>query len=319
ARNLLHEVAEAPNRPPYARLNRGIADLLMGCFPHGLEDMTARWQLPDQYIKRRVTDDLPNWVGAPLKGLRLVVYGEQGLGDAIQCVRFVPRLVEAGAEVTLAVDEALHPLLAQLGVPMVEEVDAAEGYDARVSVMDVPMVARIGLSDLWPGAPYLTTEPQRVAAWRARLGERFKVAFAWSGKPSMRVNARRSFPPSLVTALGRVPGVRLISVQKGAEVGALPIETLEELDADGAFLDTAAVMQACDLVITCDTSIAHLAGALGCPVWIGLRAVPDWRWMLERSDSPWYPSAVLFRQTAPGDWSSVERGMVAALTELTAS
>jgi hypothetical protein len=171
--------------------------------------------------------------------------------------------------------------------------------------------------------PYLFAEPDRVAAWGDRIGSHgFRVGINWQGFSGRFEDKGRSFPLALFRPLAAVPGVRLISLQKteGEEQIApagFPVETLDDLDAGpDAFLDTAAVMVRLDLVITSDTSIAHLAGALGCPAWVALRRVPDWRWMLDRTDSPWYPTMRLFRQTHAGDWPPVFAAMAQALQSL---
>jgi hypothetical protein len=210
-----------------------------------------------------------------------------------------------------------------------------------VPLLSLP--ARTSLTPVQP--PYLFAEPDRVAAWAARLGRtggagggeatvgeirvgdagvaeirvgEIRVGINWQGFPGRFEDQGRSFPLAMFRPLAG-PGVRLISLQKGEgeeQIAAadFPVETLQGLD-DGpdAFLDTAAVMANLDLVITSDTSIAHLAGALGRPVWVALRRVPDWRWMLDRADSPWYPTMRLFRQTTDGDWSAVFAAMAQAL------
>jgi hypothetical protein len=170
-------------------------------------------------------------------------------------------------------------------------------------------------------APYLAAEPDRIAAWRDRLGGvGLKVGVAWQGNPDSQAELGRSYPIACLRKLAALPGVRLISLQKhhgldqlALDAGELRIET-PELDAGpDAFVDTAAVMQNLDLIVTSDTSIAHLAGALGRPVWVALQHVPDWRWQLGRDDCPWYPSMRLFRQPRHGDWEGVFTRIAEAL------
>ena len=166
-----------------------------------------------------------------------------------------------------------------------------------------------------PAPPYLAADPDRVTVWRERIGAHGRrIGIAWQGNPASAAERGRSIPLREFLPLAQVPGVRLISLQKhhGLEQLAgvpdgLRIETLgDDFDAGpDAFIDTAAVMQCLDMVITSDTSVAHLAGALGRPVWVGLQHVPDWRWMLEGEDSLWYPTMRLFRQTRRGDWGGV--------------
>jgi hypothetical protein len=176
----------------------------------------------------------------------------------------------------------------------------------------------------WQG-PYIFAERARIERWAEHLGsDGFKIGIVWQGNPASAVEEGRSFPVSCYHGIAQIPGSRLISLQKNAGVeqlfdlpAGMQVETLgSTFDAgDQAFLDTAAVIANLDLVITCDTSIAHLAGAMGRPVWIALRFLPDWRWQLHRADSPWYPSARLFRQSAPNDWRGVFETISKAVTE----
>jgi hypothetical protein len=174
-----------------------------------------------------------------------------------------------------------------------------------------------------PGPPYLTADPGLVGAWQARIGAHGrKVGIAWQGNPASPAEHGRSIPLREFLPLARVPGIRLISLQKhhgleqlAAKPEELRLETLgEEFDAGpDAFVDTAAVMECLDLIVTSDTSVAHLAGALGRPVWVGLQHVPDWRWLLEGEECLWYPTMRLFRQASRGDWASVFARMVEQL------
>jgi ADP-heptose:LPS heptosyltransferase len=168
--------------------------------------------------------------------------------------------------------------------------------------------------------PYLRAEPERLEKWRRRVGtDGLKIGICWQGGPS---NLARSFPLAALAEIASRPRVRLISLQKGAGCeqldGSFSVETLGETYDAGpdAFLDAAAVMETVDLVISCDTSLAHLAGALGRPVWVALKFAPDWRYLTGRDDSPWYPTMRLFRQDRPGDWQSVFSKMTAALDRM---
>jgi hypothetical protein len=169
---------------------------------------------------------------------------------------------------------------------------------------------------------YLTAEPDRVARWKSRLGSHgFRIGIAWRGKEEIRGLEGKSFPLAALAKIGALPDVRLISLQKGEGVeqlqqlpAGMTVETYEFDEGPDAFLDTAAMMKVCDLVITADTAPAHLAGALGVPAWVALKHVPDWRWFMGRDHSPWYPSLKLFRQPATGDWQRVFDAMAAELT-----
>jgi hypothetical protein len=188
------------------------------------------------------------------------------------------------------------------------------GIDAQVALISLPHLLDTDLSSVPNGVPYLKAEAELEAHWRARIGmDGFRIGISWQGNPRGEIDLGRSVPLRDFVRLSHIPGVRLISLQKDVgldQLSELPndakIETLGVLDnGDDAFVDTAAVMTNVDLVITCDTSIAHLAGALGRPTWVVLKRVPDWRWMLDRSDSPWYPTLRLFRQRERDDWVSV--------------
>ena len=178
--------------------------------------------------------------------------------------------------------------------------------------MSLPRLFHTELSSIPNKVPYLRAEAELEARWKARIGEHgFKIGIAWQGNPRGKIDDGRSIPLEKFVSLGRVPGVRLISLQKHVGLdqlaGDIEIETLGDAFDNGpdAFIDTAAVMNSLDLIITSDTSIAHLAGALGRPTWVALKQVPDWRWLLDREDSPWYPTLRLFRQPQRDDWASV--------------
>lgn len=257
----------------------------------------------------------PQWQGDALGERTLLVHSEQGLGDVIQFVRYLPGI--DGRVVFEAPARLMRLLSSNPGMPpMVAAGEAPPPFDIVVPLLSLP--ARTDVVPIAP--PYLFAEADRVDQWRARLPDGgLKVGIAWQGNSRRLEDRGRSIPLAALAPLASVPGVRLISLQRGegeeqvAGVG-FPVEVLEGLDAGpDAFLDTAAVMTALDLVVTSDTSIAHLAGALGRPVWVALRFVPDWRFMLGRADSPWYPTMRLFRQVCDGDWGPVFAAMAAAL------
>jgi Flp pilus assembly protein TadD len=258
----------------------------------------------------------PQWRGEPLGGRTLLVHTEQGLGDVLQFARYLPAIT-GGNTVFEAPPQLIRLLSSNPALPRLVAAGAPPPQvDLVIPLMSLP--ARTGVVPVQP--PYLFAEPDRVSAWRDRIGAGgFRVGINWQGYPGRFEDKGRSFPLALFQALAAVPGVRLISLQKGegeAQIAAagFPVETLEGLDAGpDAFLDTAAVMEVVDLVVTSDTSIAHLAGALGRPVWVALRQVPDWRWRLDRADSPWYPTMRLFRQVTEGEWAPVFATMAEAL------
>lgn len=256
----------------------------------------------------------PQWQGEPLGDRGLLIHAEQGLGDVIQFARYLPAVA---GNVTFQVPPRLLRLLS--GNPAMPRMVSLEAPEPRTDLV-IPLLSLPARTQVRPvESPYLYAEPERVAEWRGRIGaDGFRIGINWQGFAGRFEDKGRSFPLHLFQALAR-PGARLISLQKGqaeAQIASAPfaVETLDGLDAGpDAFLDTAAVMMSLDLIVTSDTSIAHLAGALGRPVWVALRHVPDWRWMLERDDSPWYPTMRLFRQPQDGDWASVFSQMQEAL------
>jgi tetratricopeptide (TPR) repeat protein len=256
--------------------------------------------------------------GEALAGRTLFLYWEQGLGDTLQFCRYASMAAQRGARVLFSVQTPLREILGGLGpVELLGQDEMPHNFDLRCPLLSLPRVFGTSVTNIPAQVPYLAAAPERVAHWRARLGHAgFRIAIAWQGNPHKSIDAGRSYPLHMLKPLAALPDVRLISIQKGHGVEQLKelppgmkVEQLgDEFDSGpSAFLDSAAVIAAVDLVITSDTAIAHLAGALGRPVWILLKYVPDWRWLLERRDSPWYPTARLYRQAQPGDWESVLR------------
>ncbi|HET7085723.1 MAG TPA: tetratricopeptide repeat protein [Rhizomicrobium sp.] len=299
--------------------NKGFCALLRGDFAQGLPLYEWRKRLNPPIESRTYLQ--PLWTGREdIKGKTMFVYIEQGLGDAIQFYRFVGPLLERGARVILSAQDGLLRLLENAS-PRIELVDSrtvpAE-FDCHVPLMSLPLA--LGLTpDLIPApVPYLKPEADRAARWKDRIGEKgFKIGISWQGARGGVTS--RAMPLRCFEGLSRLEGVRLISLQKGFGTEQLAdapwVERLDEEFDSGphALLDSAAVMQSLDLVITLDSALAHLAGALGRPVWLALKQVPDWRWFLGRSDSPWYPSMRLFRQQTEGDWARVFAEMEAEL------
>jgi Flp pilus assembly protein TadD len=256
----------------------------------------------------------PQWQGEPLGDWTLLVHAEQGLGDVIQFARYLPSI--QGKVVFEAPPRLIRLLSSNAAMPkMIPAGEALPPAGTVIPLMSLPFRTGVPAIPL----PYLFAEPGRVAAWKHRIGTSgFRIGINWQGFSGRFEDRGRSLPLAAFQPLAR-PGTRLISLQKGdgedqIATAGFAVETLDGLDAGpDAFLDTAAAMMSLDLIVTSDTSIAHLAGALGRPVWVALRRVPDWRWMLDRSDSPWYPGMRLFRQRHDGDWAPVFAAMAEAL------
>ncbi len=257
----------------------------------------------------------PRWDGSALDGRTILLYAEQGLGDTLHFVRFAKTARERGGRVIV---ECQPPLLKILALcPFIDELIALGSplprFDVHAPLMSLPDILKLPQDQWWPG-PYLAADPQRVEAWRSRLARYngFRVGICWQGNPKYLFNAQRSFALSGFAPVAQISGVRLISLQKGAtsdEIAAAGFDVIdlgEEFDeAAGPFMDSAAVMKGLDLVITSDTAIAHLAGGLEVPVWLPISAHCDWRWFLDREDTPWYPSMRLFRQQELDRWDDV--------------
>ncbi|HEX5278491.1 MAG TPA: tetratricopeptide repeat protein [Micropepsaceae bacterium] len=301
---------------PEASYHRGSISLLHGRFVEGWRDFERRFEVADCNCNLP-TLNAARWRGEPLKDRNIVVFSEQGLGDAIQFVRFLPRLVEMGARVTFLCHPALMRLFrnfAAVGIDLIVSCRGDRKFDYQCPLMSLPERLATTIASLPNQVPYIFAEPELVEKWRTEIGDKgFKIGICWQGNPAGKIDKDRSFPLVHFEAIAAIPGVRLISLQRTHgldQLAQLPstmrVETLPPFDTGtDAFIDTAAIMQNLDLVVTSDTSVAHLAGALGRTVWVALKHTPDWRWMLNRSDSPWYPSMRLFRQKHRRDWAGV--------------
>ena len=260
----------------------------------------------------------PRWTGGPAPKT-LLVLDEQGMGDTIQFMRFLPRLVAAGTDVTFVTHRRLFALIRTMGADIkLQPMDvpgSVAGIDGWTPLLGLPHAMGLGNADLGMDAPYIAAEPERIARWRDWLGPKdFRVGIAWQGNPKAPVDAGRSAPLAALAPLATLPGIRLISLQHGhgtAQTQDVPFGRRIEIpgpDFDAgpdAFLDTAALIMSLDLVVTVDSAVAHLAAALGRPVIFALQERDaDWRWIPGQSTTRWYPSATLIRQETHGDWWS---------------
>lgn len=307
--------------------NRGVILLLLGRFDEGWPEYAWRWQT-DEVSRPKYPQ--PLWDGSPLDGKTILLTAEQGLGDAVHFIRYAAALKQKyDCHVMAACPKPLLRLL--LTCPGIDTLLAQDetppAFDVYTALLDVPGILRDHPETFPRQIPYLSADPELVRQWKDYLRPYggYKIGLAWQGNPKHQADRMRSMPLAEFRPLGRLKGIQLFSLQKGAGVeqlddlrGTLEIVPLgARLDeAAGAFMDTAAVLGNLDLLITTDTAIAHIAGALGVPTWLALSYVPDWRWLLEREDSPWYPSIRLFRQPAVGDWAGVVQRMCDELLRL---
>ena len=269
--------------------------------------------------------DMPRWSGAPLNGKRILLDANQGLGDTIMFARFVASVRDRGGHVILRAQPALEALLSSLpGLDrFVSRDDAMPEADTWFPLVDLPAVLGKGAaSGPWPSS-YLRAAPERIAHWAPQFAGdgRVRVGIAWAGNPTHPDDRNRSLPlKTLFGPLSKLHDIEFISLQVGeAQAQANSVPALRSDIDVGTFADTAAVLSLLDLVISVDTSILHLAGALGRPAWGLLAFAPDWRWMLKRSDSPWYPGITLFRQPRARDWDAVAREVADALAAFAAA
>jgi tetratricopeptide (TPR) repeat protein len=312
-----------------AWFSRGLLLLRLGQFAPGWEGYEHRWDAASN--STRPARKIPEWTSESLEGRSILIYSEQGLGDSIQFVRYLDLVKDVAGRVTFFAPKQLVRLYKPFAdrVELTTELSSEEGFDFRCALLSLPHRLKTELSNIPRAVPYLFAEEELVAKWRHRIGtEGFKIGICWQGNPAGNVDKGRSIPISKFLPLSQVPGVRLISLQKNyglEQLERLPesmrVEILDEEFDSGpdAFIDTAAVMANLDLVVGSDTSVPHLAGALGRPTWLALQYLPFWVWMLDRSDSPWYPTMKLFRQSSRGDWDGVVARMVADLEVLLGS
>jgi hypothetical protein len=314
---------------PEAHMARALALLVRGDYDEGWKEYEWRWRCKEfgglPYPK-------PLWDGSPLGGRTILLHGEQGLGDTLQFVRYAALVKERGGTVVLACPKVLTRLLTSC--PGVDRV-VAQGadlpnFDCYAPLLSLPGILGTTRDNVPANVPYLSADPVLGQHWLRELApvRGFKVGIAWQGNPKYKADRLRSIPLAQFEALARVPGVQLISLQKGPGTEQLAavadrfriIDLAARLDElTGPFLDTAAVVRNLDLIVAPDTALTHLAGALGAPLWAALAFSPHWVWGRDREDSPWYPSTRLFRQAKWGDWGEVFARMAAALAKLAAA
>lgn len=298
-----------------AQLEIAHCALTEGDFAAGWPAYEWRWRTA-QMRDCRLPSEAPRWLGATaLSGKTILVWAEQGAGDTLQFVRLVPLLLTLADRVILRVQAPLRRLIESLDprIEVIGDDQPLPAHDVHVPLLSLPLA--LGL-DAVPSSPepYLHADPRDVARWRQRLGDqqRLRVGIVWAGRQQGLPNPTRDIAPSLLAPLTALP-VELVSLQLPAgEVPALPqLRFFTDELAD--YGQTAALIETLDLVLSVDTAVAHLAGALGRPCWLLLRAAGEWRWQRGRSDSPWYPALTIFRQQLPGDWEGVIARVAASL------
>ncbi len=305
--------------------NLSYAHYLHGDFAPAWSEYEWRWKCPGN---KPPSYSPPYWDGSSLEGKTILLFAEQGLGDSMQFIRYAPLVKERGATVIVQCQPALVRLLRRCpGIDrIIADGDEPPPTDVLIPFMSLPRVFQTTLANIPAPIPYLSADPELRARWgRAlRAVEGFKIGIAWQGNPDHNRDRQRSAKLAAFEPLARVPGVRLVSLQKGKgrEQLAEHADRLGVLDLSDQvedYADTAAIVSHLDLVIAVDTSVVHLAGAMGMPVWVALPFLPEWRWLLEREDSPWYPTLRLFRQQSWGDWAGVFERLAASVRTRIAS
>ena len=303
-----------------AQWNEGAARLAIGDFETGWQKY--EWRRLLGVVKLRGPQ--PLWLGGgELGGKTILLYAEQGLGDTLQFARYAPLLARQGARVVLEVQPELKSLLTTLqGVTTVcVRGEAMPPFDWQTPLLSLPYAMRTTLKTIPSETPYLSAAPEKLAQWRPLIEARDHLTIGIKWRANETTGSMKSIPLELLGRLIRTLGLRCVALERDVpESDAALLQELGDVVVPGArltdFSDTAAIVAMLDLVISVDTSVAHLAGALGKPLWLPLQFGADFRWLVERSDSPWYPSARLFRQTASGDWSSVIAELERELTAL---
>jgi tetratricopeptide (TPR) repeat protein len=305
-------------KPDHAEMhsNRSGLRLLLGDFEGGWEEFEWRWRT-QEFAPWRRDFAVPLWLGEePLAGKTILLHAEQGFGDAIQFGRYVPLVAARGAKVILEVPPPLTALFSGIegALLVVGRGEKLPEFDCHCPLLSLPLAFETRLETIPATIPYLSASEDRVTKWKERLPETGvrRIGIAWAGNPNFKGDQTRSIGLDRLSPLLSVAGVEFVGLQKELREGDREILKNNSHvkyvgDAIEDFSDTAAIMSSVDLVISSDTSVAHLAGALGKPVWVLLQYVADWRWLLERSDNPWYPTARLFRQPDIYDWESVIR------------
>jgi tetratricopeptide (TPR) repeat protein len=306
-----------------AHQNLGSVLLLAGQYAEGWPEHDWRWRC-QLVVMIRTLPEKARWDGSNLEGRTILLQSDAGLGDAIHCARYIPMVADRGGKIVVECAKGLHPLVRGMKgvVQVITENDPLPEYDVHCPIMSLPLAFGTTLETIPSEFPYLRAEETIARKWAERLSEypKPRVGIVWSGNPKHTHDKNRSIPLSVLLPLGEAGDFVFHSLQVGeASRQASSADGMKVVDHSAELTDygeTAGLVENLDLVIAVDTSVAHLAGAMGKLVWVMLPAAPDWRWMLGREDSPWYPSMRLFRQEKRGEWASVIERMAEALREL---
>ena len=326
AADIYRQMIDHDPENPTLHLCLGQVLLLIGEFDAGWREYEWRWVL---FAEERPDYPMPKWQGEELDGKVIFVHGEQGYGDNIQFIRYAPMVAQKGGRVVIGSPPGLMPLLSTAeGIEaIVEPNEPIPPFETHIPLASLPHVLRTRLETIPGGVPYLRAENSRVEAWKQRFSrnDRLNVGICWQANPKFAADRFRSVNLRQFEPLLRVPGVDFYGLQilHGREqMSELPKDVNfedigEELYSETSVLtEAAAAFEALDLIVTVDTAICHLAGALGRPTWVAISLVPDWRWLMGRDDSPWYPTIRLFRQVSHGGWDDVFRRLAKALTHM---
>ena len=308
---------------PTAHANLAMSLLAKGKFSEGWDEYEWRWKLKDLRSPRRHFSQ-PIWDGEPISGT-LLLHAEQGFGDTLQFIRYLPMVAARAKKVVVECQPGLQKVLQSMsgGIFIIAHGEALPAFDCHCPLLSLPRIFSTTIDTIPASIPYLRAEPESIEVWRQRVAPHLallKIGIAWAGSKIHKADNQRSLPLSAFAALGETKNATFFSLQKGepAIQAAYPPAGMNLVDFTADlrdFADTAALIANLDLVISVDTSVAHLAGAMGKEVWTLLPFVPDWRWLMDRDDSPWYPTMRLFRQRAADDWPGVMRQVADALRD----
>jgi hypothetical protein len=303
----------------------GAALLLKGDFHNGWPEMEWRWKAGAVGPFRPADFAQPMWDGSDPRGRRILLYAEQGFGDTIHFSRYIPLVAARGASLVVLCPKELTRLFQSSfpgsGIALIDDPLQVGHFDLQCPLMSLPLIFKTDLQTIPRTIPYLRADPALVNQWRERMKteSNVRVGLAWTGRSTHPNDRNRSIPAADLAPLAEGRQVDFFNLQlptaiaQQAQQWIPQLQLIDQTDDIKDFADTAAIIENLDLVIAVDTAVAHLAGAMGKPVWMLLPFAPDWRWMLGRNDSPWYPTMRLFRQTTQGDWPAPIAEVVRAL------